>query len=524
MSNAAEQLLDMYFKLPPEAQENVVASTMAVLGNRKWIAQDGPQTEAYFSLADELLFGGQAGGGKTDLLCGFAINEGHNAVVFRNGLKNLADIERRACKIVGSAENFQSSKHFLDLGDGRSLEFGSLDKPGAEEDWQGRRRDLMLFDEAAQQQKARVLFVLGWNGSAVEGVRSRVIYATNPPLSAEGNWLIVWFAPWIDPMFPKPAKPGELRWFISDTEGDPVWVDGPGTYKRADGETETAKSRTFIPAALDDNRFLRDTDYRSKLQKLPEPMRSALLHGNFMAARQDGAMQIIPTEWIRIAQLRWEMAEKKHRAMVALGVDIAQGGPDKTTLAPLLTDNFFDEPHVEPGVNTKDGPAVAGLIVKTVRNGAPIGIDMTGGWGGDTRTQLKQQDIDVIGIVNSEASGACDPNTGIFYYNLRAEMQWEFRLALNPHSGENIKLPPGQKIIAEGAAAKWHLKGGKIIVQDKGEIRKELGSSPDIWDAICNAWYIRGRGLAKIKHGVTGRPKWADQVQEADPHAIDGVG
>jgi hypothetical protein len=33
----------------------------------------GPQTEAYFCEADELFYGGQAGGGKTDLLIGLAL-------------------------------------------------------------------------------------------------------------------------------------------------------------------------------------------------------------------------------------------------------------------------------------------------------------------------------------------------------------------------------------------------------------------------------------------------------------------
>lgn len=522
--NAAEQLLGMFGSLPPEKQVEALEQTRQILGHRRWVPQEGPQTEAYFSLADELLYGGSAGGGKTDLLVGLALNEHHNSVIFRNGLKNVADLEKRTGQIVGSMEDISTTKHIADIGDGKSVEFASLDLPGSEEDWQGRRRDLHAFDEAAQQLKSRVQFVLGWNGSAVPGTRARAIFATNPPLSAEGNWLITWFAPWIDPMFPNPAKAGELRWCVNDKEGDPIWVPGPGRYKTKEGKVSSARSRTFIPSSLQDNRYLRDTDYRSRVEALPEPMRSALLEGNFMAAREDGANQLVPTEWVRLAQIRWQKAHKNHRMMVSLGVDVAQGGPDKTCLAPLMTDNFFDEPIVELGINTKDGPAVASLVVKNQRNGAPIGIDMTGGWGGDAATQLRQSEVDVVGIVNSEASGAADPDTGIFYYNLRAEMQWEMRRALNPTSGENICLPPGQKIMAEACAAKWFLKGGKILVQKKEEIKKELGSSPDIWDAIVNAWHIRGRGLAKVAHQGKARPAWANSMPEADPHAIDGVG
>jgi hypothetical protein len=35
------------------------------------------------------------------------------------------------------------------------------------------------------------------------------------------------FAPWLDPNYHNPAKPGELRWVVSDEEGKDEWVNGP---------------------------------------------------------------------------------------------------------------------------------------------------------------------------------------------------------------------------------------------------------------------------------------------------------
>lgn len=512
--DTADTLLAAYGALPPERQAEVLAQTRQLLGNRPWVPQIGPQTEAYFSKADELLYGGSAGGGKTDLLVGLALNEPGDTVIFRNGLRNVADLERRSTALLGSSDALNKSLHTIDR-DGQIIEFASLDKPGAEEDWQGRRRTRHLFDEAAQQLKSRVQFVMGWN-------TGRVIFATNPPLSSEGYWIIVWFAPWVDPNFRNPAKPGELRWFINNDDGDPIWVAGPGRYQW-NGKVSNAKSRTFIPSRLDDNRYLRDTDYRARVEAMPEPMRSALLHGNFMASRKDGAWQVIPAAWIIAAQQRWEAAPKHRRPMVSMGVDIAQGGSNSTTLAALCTDNFFEPVINIPGKETPDGVIVAGQVVAHLRNGAPVGIDMTGGWGGDTNTQLKASGVETVGIVNSEASGAVDPDTGIFYYNLRAEMQWEMKRALNPHSGENVMLPPGQRLLAQATAANWKLRGGKILIEDKAEISLRLGNSPDDWDAICNAWYIRARGLTKIRTGASGKPAWAtQQADSGDPGAIDG--
>lgn len=513
-------LLAAYNALDPEDQAEV--RKLAATVTERWIPQEGPQTEAYFTEADETLFGGSAGGGKSDFLVGSALNEAHNAVIFRNGLGSVRDLENRAIAIQGNRDGFNSTFHYWDLGNGRSLEFGSLEIVGSEQAWQGRRRDFMGFDEAAQMSKARVMFVKGWAGSAKAGARTRVIYATNPPLSDEGNWLVVWFAPWLDPMFPKKAKPGQLRWFVNDKDGDPIWVDGPGKYERADGgEPDTAMSRTFIPSRLSDNQYLRDTDYRSRVQALPEPMRSAMLEGNFMAARKDHAFQVLPAEWIRIAQSRWDEDGGK-KPMIALGADVAGGGADSECIVPLHVGNWFGRPHLHEGVDTKDGAATAGRIIACQRNGAPIAIDMTGGWGGGAKQALSDSEVDVHGIVFSKVSGDVDKQTKIPYYNLRAEMYWEFRQALDPNGVERIALPPDARVIAEGTAPRFKYQGGKILIESKEEIRARLGSSTDVLDAIVMAWFIRGRGLVKQKQGGNGPPRWATESSDSNPYTVDG--
>lgn len=443
-----------------------------------------------------------------------AIDVAQKSTIFRAAFKDLKDLELRSQKILGTTDGYNGSDKLWQLGGDRIITFGALGKPGSEEDWQGRRRDLMGFDEAAQLLKARVQYVMGW-------ATKRVIFATNPPLSAEGEWIITWFAPWLDPFFKDKAQPGELRWFINNVEGDPIWVKGPGSYDRGDGEMSIAKSRTFIPSMLKDNAYLtQDDDYQRQIDSLPEPMRSALKHGNFMAARKDDAWQIVPSEWIRLAQQRWTK-DGARKPMQAMGVDVAQGGSAKLAIARMHVGNWFDEVITVPGVDVKDGPAVAGHVVTHLRNGAPIGVDCTGGWGGDAATQLIQANQDVIKIVYSTKTGAADPTSKITYKNLRAEMLWEMRRALNPKSGEDIALPPGPKILAQGSAARWKLAGGEILAEMKEDIEARLGSTPDEWDAIMEAWYIRGRGIGRARGGL---PKsWGSQAQPSDdPFTVDG--
>lgn len=519
--SVAAALLDAYYKLPPAEQKQVAADTEKILEKYPFTPQDGPQTEAYFSKADELLYGGQAGGGKSSFLVGYALNEAVEGVIFRNGFKNLVDLENFAVSLLGSDDNLSRSTHMIRLPGNRMVEFVSLEQPGSELDRQGLRRDVVGFDEVTQMQKARVQFVLGWLGST-RAKRTRVIFGTNPPMSDEGNWLFGWFAPWLDPMYPNPAKPGELRWFVNDKDGEPVWVDGPGLHDRGDGVESEAKSRTYIPARLDDNAYLRDTGYRRQLESLPEPMRSAVLKGDWLSGRQDDKFQVLPSDWLRAAQKRWK-PENSRRPMVSLGVDVAGGGPDREVLAPLHVGNHFAEPVLHQGVDTKDGFATAGRIVSVQRNAAPITIDMTGGWGGAARTALKASEVDAHGVVFSETSNNVDPNTKtIPFANMRAEIYWMFRMALDPKSGEDIELPPGAKILAEGAAPRWKMQGGKLYVEAKEDIRKRLGASTDIFDAIVLAWHNRARGLVKQMRRMQPKAAWSATAAETDPYTVDG--
>jgi len=68
-----------------------------------------------------------------------------------------------------------------------------------------------------------------------------VVIASNPPVGGEGEWLSVWFAPWVDPLFPAPAAPGELRYACTRADGTTMCVPGPGRH-RVDGAELVALS------------------------------------------------------------------------------------------------------------------------------------------------------------------------------------------------------------------------------------------------------------------------------------------
>lgn len=486
---------------------------------KPWLPTPGPQLEAYLSEADLLLYGGAAGGGKTDLICGLALTEHHRTVVFRRQANDLDGFWERLVVICKNATSQNSVKKKLTTSDNRMIECGHLDAPGAEKGWQGRAHDLICIDEGAQLSPYKVNFVLGWLRSA-EGRRCRAVIASNPPIGGEGVYLLEWFAPWLDPLYPKPARPGELRYGVTvgnEQELKTVWADGPDpifinadkTWRKATPEEiaheppldEVAKplSRTFIPARLDDNPYLRDTNYRAQLNSMPEPLRSQLLKGDFLSGRQDDEWQVIPSEWVRAAQARWVKPVGKR--MRALGVDVAQGGRDSTVIAPLYDPATFDTIKSWPGAQTPDGPTVANLILKERKDGAAIAIDTTGGWGGSARDHLKtNHQIKAHAIVYSARADGGDMQTRLTYANTRAKMYWEFRLALDPAKAaavnhEDVALPPGDRIFAQLTAARWEPKSGKIVIESKEDIRERLGSSPDEADAIVEAWHVRNMAV-----------------------------
>ena len=58
---------------------------------------------------------------------------------------------------------------------------------------------------------------------------ARIVVGSNRR-HAEGLWVIKHWAPWLDPMHPRPAYPGELRWFTTGPDGEDAEVDGCGPH------------------------------------------------------------------------------------------------------------------------------------------------------------------------------------------------------------------------------------------------------------------------------------------------------
>lgn len=459
--------------------QETVSSELA----KPFLSNPGPQTEALHSDADILLYGGAAGGGKTALEVGCAALGHQEGIIFRREATQLDGLIEFSKEVLSSRGDFNKVEKIWTFDGGKHLKFAGLPQV---DDWRkhaGNARDYMGFDEAGEFTKEQVFSLLAWLRTVKEGQRCRMILGSNPPRGGDGEWMIEEFAPWLDDGFPNPAAPGELRWAIV-VGGETEWVEGPGVYERDDEEYE-ALSRTFIPARLDDNPYLKGTGYRARVQALPEPLRSQLLYGDFKAGREDHEYQVIPSEWIKQAQARWISRPPDDVPMTAVSVDVAQGGSDKTQIQPRY-EYWYGLYETFRGEETPDGPSVAAEVIKVMRDGCRVVIDSGGGYGGDTLTQLAHADVDCFGFNSSVRSTSRTRDSLLGFRNFRAQAVWQFREALDPDYGSQIALPPDPEMYADLCAYRYEVKdtkdGGEIQIGPKEDMRERLGRSPDKGD------------------------------------------
>lgn len=457
--------------------------------------------------------GVQPGGGKTDLACGLALTKHTRTAMFRRVGTELVGIIDRLVELFGSRDGYNGQDKIWRR-DGLQVELGSVPNLGDEKGHQGRPKDLLVIDEAANFLEAQVRFLMGWVRSTVPGQHSQTLMTFNPPTSAEGRWIISFFAPWIDKRFAgKRALPGELR-YVGVVPGEngvsrDIWVDGPEQFVVKDGapcygfdpleyevtEIVTPQSRTFIPSKISDNPYLSGTGYMSVLQALPEPLRSQMLFGSFEAGMTDDAFQVIPTAWVEAAMARWTDRSPKGE-MDSLGVDVARGGKDYTCLSPRHG-NWYDRITKVAGKDTPSGQHVLGQVVAIRRNAAPVHIDVIG-VGASPYDLMVSAEMQVIGVNVAEKSTATDRSGRLRFLNQRSQLWWQLREALDPENDTGIMLPPDPELLADLCAPKWWMAGMRVQVEGREEIFDRIGRSPDRASAVILA-QIDTPNLNKIK-------------------------
>jgi hypothetical protein len=200
--------------------------------------------------------------------------------------------------------------------------------------------------------------------------------------------------------------------------------------------------------------------------------------------------QLIPMAWVEASFDRWrewQAAGSKNGEPLRLGVDVAGMGRDKTVYVHKhgkVVSKIESASHA-------DHMETTGRIKNILQYGDKAFID-TIGEGAGVYSRLKEQDVSAISVKFSEgAEGYTDFTGQRTFANMRAYLHWAIRDSLDPKFKQGLALPPDDELLEELTAIsiKKLRSDGSIILEEKDEIKKRLGRSPDKSDALANTFY-----------------------------------
>ena len=139
--SALEELINRVVR--QAARDQITSATAPV--EQIWVPNPGPQTQAYFCEADELFYGGQAGGGKTDLGIGLALTLHKRSLLLRRINKDALKLANRVEAILGDRDGYNGQLQTWRLPNAR-IDFGGCEQESDKHRYKGEPHDLIFYD------------------------------------------------------------------------------------------------------------------------------------------------------------------------------------------------------------------------------------------------------------------------------------------------------------------------------------------------------------------------------------------
>jgi phage terminase large subunit len=210
------------------------------------------------------------------------------------------------------------------------------------------------------------------------------------------------------------------------------------------------------------------------------------------------------------AQARWE-GWKEWSEQVAVGVDVARFGDDRTVIADLVypkvvkiietskQDTMMTVGRIIENLNWIEREMEKKKLVAEARK-IPIMVDDTG-LGGGVTDRLSELEYNVIPICfGSKAVDAVN------YANKRTELWCNLALAMDwlAVPTDEAMNGAGARLAAELSSVQFEYTSTGKKLEPKEKVKKRLGNSPDIADAVA----LCVEGLAMMDGGRVGVEVW----------------
>lgn len=245
----------------------------------------------------EVLYGGAAGGGKSDSLLVDALgipfnapaNKNWRAILFRRTYPELADLIDRSHDLYPLAipgAKYNKVEHVWEAPAGGKVYFGHLQHDNDRFKYRGREFNYVGFDELTLWSTPVCWTYLKSRNRSSDRSLPTLMRATTNPDGPGQKWVMEQWGI---------SQEGHSTRLLREVEAE-VWDD-----QKCDWVLRTVQvARTFISAKLSDNPHLRGTGYRETLMDLPEEERQALLLGLWNGNRVQGAYYV--KEMARVRQ------------------------------------------------------------------------------------------------------------------------------------------------------------------------------------------------------------------------------
>lgn len=243
------------------------------MSQQKIAWQPTPKQAEYLAAPEEeVLYGGAAGGGKTDALLIDALgawqnaldNGRYRALILRQTFPQLRDVidrSRSLYPIASPGATYNESTREWRFPSGAKIIFGYAERDADRFQYQGQEFQFVGFEELTQWATDTIYRYLWSRLRSSDPTIKCLMRATCNPGGVGHKWVM-------------------QRWEISAT-GGATRFPVKEVIKLDDGhEIERVINRRFIPAKVGDNPHL-SVDYRANLAQLGEAERAQLLHGRW---------------------------------------------------------------------------------------------------------------------------------------------------------------------------------------------------------------------------------------------------